>query len=88
MGSTFLEENFEFLSFLEDENYKTLEVFESIDALAKELYENEKIIADDIVFEHINFIGDYNGVIKNTIRNDVLGKYRILKSGQVEVIWK
>ena len=84
----YLEENFEFLSFLEDENYKTLEVFESIDALAKELYENEKIIADDIVFEHINFIGDYNGVIKNTIRNDVLGKYRILKSGQVEVIWK
>ena len=43
----FLEENFEFLSFLEDENYKTLEVFESIDALAKELYENEKIIDHD-----------------------------------------
>ena len=84
----FLEENFEFLSFLEDENYKTLEVFKSIDALAKELYENEKIISDDILYEHINFIGDYNGVIKNTIRNDVLGKYRILKSGQVEVIWK
>ena len=84
----FLEENFEFLSFLEDENYKTLEVFKSIDALAKELYENEKIISDDIVFEHINFIGDYNGVFKYTIRNDVLGKSRILKSGQFEVIWK
>tara|TARA_R100000700_G_C3089187_1_gene91333 strand:+ start:276 stop:542 length:267 start_codon:yes stop_codon:yes gene_type:complete len=86
----FLEENFEFLSFLEDENYKTLEVFKSIDALAKELYENEKIISDDIVFEHINFIGDYKGagVIKHTIRDDVLGKYRILKSGQVELLWK
>jgi hypothetical protein len=52
----FLEENFEYLSFLEGENYKTLEVFESIDALVKGLYENERVI------------GWNDGVIKNIIR--------------------
>ena len=76
--STFLEENFEYLSFLEGENYKMLEVFDSFDALIKELYE------DIYTYKSIYI---YNDVIKSTITNDILGKYRILKSGKVEVIW-
>mgnify|MGYP003118822873 CR=1 FL=1 len=76
MGSTFLEENFEYLSFLEGENYKILEVFTSFNALIKKLDEIHIVEGWD------------SGYIKDKNDNDILGKYRILKSGKVEVIWK